>query len=77
MTRRVGVTAVMSAPPAFEALRKRAYDLADTGRFADWEAVAHELEAEGFANAHKRVGADVLLRRLLTQRCTQAIERDA
>jgi hypothetical protein len=37
-------------------LRNRAYELADTGRYADWNAIAIELAGEGVP--------DVLVRRL-------------
>jgi hypothetical protein len=38
------------------ALRNRAYELADTGRYSDWDAIAVELAGESVP--------DVLVRRL-------------
>ncbi len=61
--------------PSFEALRKRAYELADTGRFNTWEDIGAALEAEGIAMASKRLRADPLLPGMLTARCQQARDR--
>lgn len=61
--------------PSFEALRKRAYELADTGRFATWEDIGKALEAEHVAMATKRLRADPLLTGMLTARCEQAKDR--
>lgn len=60
---------------SFEALRKRAYELADTGRYNTWEEVAAALEAEHVAMASKRLRADPVLTRMLTARCEQAKDR--
>ena len=61
--------------PSFEALRARAYDLADTGRYNTWEDIGRALEAEHVALASKRLRADPVLTRMLTARCEQAKDR--
>lgn len=61
--------------PNFEDLRKRAYELADTGRYTTWEEVGAALEAEDVAMASKRLRADPVLTRMLTARCEQARDR--
>ena len=61
--------------PSFEALRARAYELADTGRYNHWEEIGGALEAEGVGHASFRLGADPVLRRMLNARCEQAKDR--
>ncbi|QGZ93961.1 hypothetical protein [Terricaulis silvestris] len=61
--------------PSFEALRTRAYELADTGRYNTWEEIGKALEADGVAMASKRLSADPVLTRMLTTRCEQAKDR--
>jgi hypothetical protein len=61
--------------PSFEALRARAYELADTGRYNSWEDIGRALEAEHVAMATKRLRADPLLPGMLTARCEQAKDR--
>jgi hypothetical protein len=61
--------------PSFEALRARAYELADTGRYSTWEDIGRALEAEHVALATKRLRADPLLTSMLTARCEQAKDR--
>ncbi len=48
-------------------LRRRAYELADTGRYADWPAIGDALVKEG--------GVDVLVRRLTHDALFQAMLR--
>ncbi|HWA01571.1 MAG TPA: hypothetical protein VG841_14785 [Caulobacterales bacterium] len=62
----------MRAP--FSQLRQRAYELADTGQFESWLAVAAHMEAEGYDKASSRLRADPILLRLLDARCKQARE---
>jgi hypothetical protein len=61
--------------PSFEALRARAYELADTGRYNHWEEIGGALEREGIGRATFRLGADPVLRRMLNARCDQAKDR--
>jgi hypothetical protein len=65
----------MTSEPSFEELRKRAYELADTGRFNHWEEIGAEMQKEGFGLAIHRLGADPMLRRALNARCEQAKDR--
>jgi hypothetical protein len=59
----------------FNELRDRAYVLADTGRFADWNEVAAAIEAEACPDAAKRLTADPILATMLNTRCWQARNR--
>ena len=59
----------MSEDPFF-ALRDRAYQLADSGRFKRWEHVALALKGEGFLIALiKRLNADRLAVMMITRSC--------
>ncbi len=60
----------------FNELRDRAYTLADTGRYADWNQVAAALEAEGCEAAARRLTADPILTTLLNTRCWQAQHKE-
>jgi hypothetical protein len=44
-------------------LRVRAYELADTGRFSDWDGIAAEMEREEIP--------DVLVRRIGAMHCSR------
>jgi hypothetical protein len=60
---------------AFTQLRKRAFQLADTGNYADWRAVGAALELEDFPDAINRISAAPTLKRLLTARCARAMDQ--
>lgn len=65
----------MTDEPNFETLRKRAYELADTGRYSQVEEIGDAMQAEGVERATIRLGADPVLRRMLSARCQQAKDR--
>jgi hypothetical protein len=50
-------------------LRRRACDLADTGRYNHWEEIGAALEADGVNSAGEKLGVDAVLRRMLNARC--------
>lgn len=57
----------------FFALRNRAYELADTGRFKLWDQIAFALQKEGFADALiTRLNQDKLGVMMITRCCDQA-----
>jgi hypothetical protein len=59
----------LSEDPFF-ALRDRAYELADSGRFKHWEHVALALEGEGFLiDLIRRLNADGLAVMMITRSC--------
>ncbi|PZO51745.1 MAG: hypothetical protein DCF16_10785 [Alphaproteobacteria bacterium] len=61
------------ADDAFFALRSRAYDLADSGRYKSWAEVAQALNAEGSAPALvTRLASDAQAVMMITRCCTQA-----
>jgi hypothetical protein len=54
-------------------VRNRAYELADTGRYADWGAVAEELVKEGVPEVLvRRVARDTLFQVMLKNRIASA-----
>lgn len=59
------------------ALRARAYELADTNRYADWDAIAAALESEEAAPAVlvRRLGHDALFKIMIANRIAAAKER--
>ena len=57
-----------------EALCARAFELADTGRFFSWYQIANELEAEGYADAVRRLFADRSLVDTVNSRCRIATQ---
>lgn len=57
---------------ALKALRQRAYELADTGRFPTWEAVKRKLQAEEYQMPGIEVRGAKLFRELVTARCRRA-----
>lgn len=60
----------------FIAVRDRAYDLAETGRFKHWDQVSRALRAEGFrADLIGQLGGDKLAVMMITRSCVQAIAR--
>ena len=62
----------MSVDPFF-AMRNRAYDLADSGRFERWEQIALVLRAEGFVqDVIERLGGDKLAVMMITRCCASA-----
>lgn len=57
----------------FFAMRRRAYELAETGRHKHWRAVASALQREGFLSSLiTRLDGDVLAVMMITRCCTQA-----
>lgn len=61
---------------AFFALRNRAYQLADSGRYKHWHQVAYALLAEGFASALiKRLDDDAFAVMMVSRSCAQARAR--
>ncbi|MEZ5996107.1 MAG: hypothetical protein R3C25_10150 [Hyphomonadaceae bacterium] len=57
----------------FFALRNRAYQLADSGRYKHWHQVADALLAEGFAVALiKRLDDDAFAVMMLSRSCAQS-----
>lgn len=57
----------------FFALRDRAYELADSGRFKRWDQVAIALHAEGFADdLITRLQDDKLAVMMIARCCAQA-----
>lgn len=55
------------------ALRARAYELADTGRYGDWDSVAAALMDEGaLAVLVRRVGSDAFFKIMLENRIEAA-----
>ncbi len=55
------------------AVRARAHDLADTGRFKRWDQIATKLYAEGFLPALiGQLGCDRLAVMMITRCCEQA-----
>jgi hypothetical protein len=61
----------------FGDLRQRAFNKADTGRYADWREVGEAVEAENCPGAVDRLRGDPILTRVLTTRCEQAKDRNA
>ena len=58
---------------AFFALRNRAYELADTGRYKEWNAIAYALQAEGFLPALiTRLDQDAQVVMMITRTCINA-----
>jgi hypothetical protein len=63
----------MSDDALFFAVRRRAYELAETGRFRHWLKVADALLAEGFVGSMiKRLDRDALAVMMITRCCEQA-----
>jgi hypothetical protein len=57
----------------FFALRNRAYELADTGRFKRWRQIALALQAEGFLDSlFTRLDDDRLAVMMIARCCDQA-----
>jgi hypothetical protein len=57
----------------FFALRDRAYELADTGRYKRWDQIAYALQAEGFLpSLITRLDHDGLAVMMITRCCGQA-----
>jgi hypothetical protein len=55
---------------AFFAARNRAYELADSGRYKEWNAIAYALQAEGFLPALiTRLDEDGLTVMMLSRAC--------
>jgi hypothetical protein len=61
----------------FEDLRRRAFNKADTGRYADWREAGNAVELEDCPGAVDRLRADPILCRSLNARCEQARDRNA
>lgn len=57
-------------------LRARAYQLADTGRYADWDSIAAQLMDEGAIPVLvRRAGDDAFFKIMLTNRINAAGDR--
>ncbi|MGQ0534214.1 MAG: hypothetical protein ACT4OF_16215 [Caulobacteraceae bacterium] len=55
---------------AFFALRSRAYELADTGRYKCWDQIAYALQSEGYPPPLiMRLDRDGLARMMITRCC--------
>ena len=64
------------ADDPFFALRNRAYELADTGRFKRWDQIAYALQAEGFVKSLiARLDYDKLAVMMIGRCCDQARAR--
>ena len=58
---------------AFFALRTRAYEIAETGRYKSWVQIAYALKAEGFLpTLITRLDRDGLAVMMITRCCGQA-----
>jgi len=61
------------ADDPFFALRNRAYELADTGRFKRWDQIAFALQTEGFLKSLiARLHYDKLAVMMISRCCDQA-----
>jgi hypothetical protein len=61
------------AEDAFFALRNRAYELADSGRFKQWAQIAYALRDEGFLpSLITRLDSDGLAVMMITRSCSLA-----
>lgn len=61
---------------AFFALRNRAYELADSGRYRTWRQIADTLQAESFSTGLiTRLDRDGLAVMMLARCCDQARSR--
>jgi hypothetical protein len=57
----------------FFSLRRRAYELAETGRYKHWAKVAGALQSEGFAVTQiERLDRDTLAVMMITRCCAQS-----
>ena len=63
----------MNDDTLFFSLRRRAYELAETGRYKQWSKVAAALQAEGFLDSLiRRLDRDGLAVMMITRCCDQA-----
>lgn len=78
-TRQSSISAVsMNDDALFMAMRQRAYELAETGRYRHWDKVATVLHAEGFVDSLiRRLECDGLAVMMITRCCDQARERSS
>lgn len=61
------------AEASFFALRDRAYELADSGRYKRWDQIAYALQAEGFLpSLITRLDSDGLAVMMITRCCDLA-----
>lgn len=66
----------MSKDDPMMGLRARAYELADTGRYEDWEALSADLVDEDTPEVIvRRLGYDALFQTMLKNRISAAKER--
>lgn len=64
---------VMTDDTLYFSMRRRAYELAESGRYKHWHKVANALLAEGFVGSLiKRLDADSLAVMMITRCCEQA-----
>ena len=63
----------MNDDALFISMRRRAYELAETGRYKHWAKVALVLQAEGFVDSLiRRLDYDGLAVMMITRCCEQA-----
>lgn len=63
----------MNNDAAFFSMRRRAYDLAESGRYKHWDKIAAALQGEGFSAALiARLADDGLAVMMITRCCAQA-----
>lgn len=63
----------MNDDALFFSMRRRAYELAETGRYRHWAKVASALQAEGFLGSLiARLDGDGLAVMMITRCCEQA-----
>jgi len=63
----------MNDDDLFFSMRRRAYELAETGRYKRWATVAAVLQAEGFLDSViRRLDRDGLAVMMITRCCEQA-----
>ena len=68
-----GVGRAMNDDTIYFSMRRRAYDLAESGRYKHWRTVANALLAEGFVGSMiSRLDADSLAVMMITRCCEQA-----
>ena len=68
-----GVGRAMNDDTIYFSMRRRAYDLAESGRYKHWLTVANALLAEGFVGSMiSRLDADSLAVMMITRCCEQA-----
>ena len=63
----------MTDDALFFSLRRRAYELAETGKYKGWNAIADVLRREGFQDSGiRRLDGDTLAVMMIARCCVQA-----